>query len=123
MVTTSRAQRRTVLPWERGVTCMCGLQFRRFRGRARVAERVDAYASQVYAGNGVRVRIPLRARPHQKVDSANAASYYSITLAMCVFVCFGRRQNPRSPPARGFCVLGGWAANKVEITVRTLVDG
>ena len=48
---------------EREVTCEGVFQSRRFCGRARMAELVDAYTLQVYAGNGVRVQFPLRARP------------------------------------------------------------
>jgi hypothetical protein len=39
-------------------------QIRHFRGRARMAKLADACISQVHAGNGVRVQVPLRARPH-----------------------------------------------------------
>src|ERR1019366_1086095 len=64
------ARNATVAPWEREVTCQGVSQLRRFRGRARMAELVDAHTSQVCAGNGVRVRIPLRARPHAGITQA-----------------------------------------------------
>ena len=64
-----------IVAWrEREATWRTLHQFRRFRGRARMAALVDAYVSHAYAGSGVRVRIPLRARPPTGIGLGAASS-------------------------------------------------
>src|SRR3954466_7548096 len=61
-------------------------EFRRFRGRARMAELVDACTSQVHARKGVWIRTPLRARPQISIDSAvTDVTFHS--LARCMSAC------------------------------------
>src|ERR1019366_7069229 len=70
-----------------------------------MAELVDAHTSQVCAGNGVRVRIPLRARPPTGIDSAERAAYCTITCEVCAPVSAGDKTRGANRPAGFvFCV-------------------
>jgi hypothetical protein len=71
-----------------------------------MVELVDAYTSQVYAGNGVRVQVPLRARPLPENLTRLCVGSNIRSPAKCTRVSHGWRQTPRGPPARGVLVYG-----------------
>ena len=83
-----------------------------------MAKLVDAHVSHMCAGNGVRVRIPLRARPPQGFDSARQADYDTSTCETCIGL--GRNRTRGAIRPAGFLLSQCLHAANGPTVARTL---